>query len=98
MTDQRSGRFAIVPAQEAEDLHGSAHRSSTPILRPYQRDHVSRTYEEIAAGRRRILQVAPTGAGKTVTGSAIMRKMVGNSRRLTRAHARGVIRLRRCRG
>jgi hypothetical protein len=35
-----------------------------PRLRPYQRDVVDRIGVEVAAGRRRILIVSPTGSGK----------------------------------
>ena len=49
-------------------------RSGRPatVLRPYQADHVALTLEKIAAGDQRILQVAPTGSGKTVVASEIM--------------------------
>ena len=34
-------------------------------LRPYQEEIIRRAREEVARGRRRVLVVAPTGAGKT---------------------------------
>src|SRR5947207_1166637 len=43
-----------------------------PELRPYQADVIAKVDAEIAAGRRRILLVAPTGSGKTVIASAII--------------------------
>jgi superfamily II DNA or RNA helicase len=35
-------------------------------LRPYQRDVIAEIERIIAAGTRRIIAVAPTGAGKTI--------------------------------
>jgi DNA repair protein RadD len=43
-----------------------------PELRPYQREVMERFDAEVAAGRRRVLLVAPTGSGKTVIAGAIM--------------------------
>ena len=37
-----------------------------PALRPYQVDLIARVDAEVDAGRRRVLIVAPTGAGKMV--------------------------------
>lgn len=47
-------------------------------LRPYQSDVIRRVDDEIAAGCRRILIVAPTGAGKTVIAAAIIRAALQN--------------------
>jgi DNA repair protein RadD len=41
-------------------------------LRPYQLDVIERCRREVAAGRRRILLVSPTGSGKTLIASAIV--------------------------
>jgi superfamily II DNA or RNA helicase len=41
-------------------------------LRPYQADVIARIDAKIAEGFRRILLVAPTGAGKTVIAAAII--------------------------
>ena len=70
-----------------------AERSAgAPVLRPYQHDLLSRTYEAIATGRQRIIQAAPTGDGKTVTASEIIRQFVGRGRRvLFLAHRRELI-------
>jgi DNA repair protein RadD len=58
-------------------------------LRYYQSDICARFESEIAQGRRRILMVAPTGAGKTVIASAIIK---GVSRRaLVVAHRREIV-------
>jgi type II secretory pathway predicted ATPase ExeA len=43
-------------------------------LRPYQADVIARLREAIAAGQRRPLLVAPTGAGKTVIAAAIVER------------------------
>jgi superfamily II DNA or RNA helicase len=45
---------------------------TSPELRPYQRDVIARVNAEIAAGKQRILIVAPTGSGKTVIATAII--------------------------
>jgi superfamily II DNA or RNA helicase len=45
-------------------------------LRPYQVDIIGRFHDAVDAGRRRILLVAPTGAGKTVIASAIVHTAV----------------------
>ncbi len=61
-------------------------------LRPYQHDHVAATHAEIGVGRRRILQVAPAGAGKTVTVSEIIRQGVALGKHvLFLAHRRELI-------
>ena len=57
-------------------LTKAGRKPPTPALRPYQLDHVALTHAKIAAGHRRILQVAPTGAGKTVTAAEIIRQYV----------------------
>jgi superfamily II DNA or RNA helicase len=62
-------------------------------LRPYQRDVLERFDAAIARGAKRVLIVAPTGAGKTVIASALVRKaMAGRSRVLFLAHRRELIR------
>jgi len=61
-------------------------------LRPYQRDIIDRVYAEIAAGKRRLLLVAPTGSGKTVIAGAIIAGAVGRKKRvLFLAHRRELI-------
>jgi superfamily II DNA or RNA helicase len=47
--------------------------TAEPCLRPYQIDIIAQFHEAIAAGKRHILLVAPTGAGKTVIAAAIIR-------------------------
>ena len=43
-------------------------------LHPFQRDAVDQIEREISEERRRLLYVAPTGAGKTVVGAEIINR------------------------
>jgi superfamily II DNA or RNA helicase len=45
-------------------------------LRTYQTDVIADFEREVAAGRKRILLVAPTGSGKTVIASAVINRAV----------------------
>jgi superfamily II DNA or RNA helicase len=49
-----------------------------PRLRPYQTDVIDQLNAEVAAGRRRILLVAPTGSGKTIIAAAIIADALRN--------------------
>ena len=61
-------------------------------LRPYQSDVCIKFYDALAAGHRRILLVAPTGAGKTVIGCAIIKGYVDRHQSvLMLAHRREII-------
>lgn len=61
-------------------------------LRPYQVDAIHRLDEREAAGARRILLVAPTGAGKTtIAGFVILRALARGLRVLFLAHRRELI-------
>src|SRR5215211_588214 len=61
-------------------------------LRPYQDDVVAAFEREVAAGCRRIILVAPTGAGKTVIGSEIIRRARADGKHvLILAHRREII-------
>lgn len=63
-----------------------------PLLRDYQVDVITRLDVEIAAGRRRLLLVAPTGSGKTVIGSAVIADRVAAGQRvLFWAHRRELV-------
>jgi DNA repair protein RadD len=48
----------------------------TDILRPYQNDVIAEIEQAIAAGKRRIILVAPTGSGKTVIAAEIAKRAV----------------------
>ena len=39
---------------------------TVPELRPYQLDVIAKLERAIAAGKRKVLLVAPTGSGKTI--------------------------------
>ena len=61
-------------------------------LHPFQRDAVDRIEREISEERRRLLYVAPTGAGKTVVGAEIINRAVERHHRvLVIAHRREII-------
>src|SRR3954471_7023882 len=61
-------------------------------LRPYQGDVISRINAEIAAGRRRILLVAPTGSGKTVIAAAMIAEAAETGQHvLVIAHRREIV-------
>ena len=51
-------------------------------LRDYQVDVIARFREAVAAGRKRIMLVAPTGSGKTVVAGAVVRDAVDQRRRV----------------
>src|SRR3954471_21872732 len=61
-------------------------------LRPYQADVIARFWAAIDAGKRRVLIVAPTGAGKTVLAvSIILDALVQKGRVQFLAHRRELI-------
>jgi len=79
-------------ALAAAQIRGGGSVSSEPQLRPYQQDIIARIEAEIAAGRRRVLLVAPTGSGKTVIAGAVIKEAVSRSKRiLFLAHRRELI-------
>ena len=53
---------------------------TAPELRPYQREVIEQFHGAVAAGKRRVILVAPTGAGKTVIGADIIRTIARASR------------------
>ncbi len=68
------------------DVKGEVH------LRPYQSAAIARIHARIAAGARRILVVAPCGAGKTVCFSRVIADVVARGQRaLVVAHRRELI-------
>jgi superfamily II DNA or RNA helicase len=61
-------------------------------LHQFQQDAVAELERHIAEGRRRLLLVAPTGSGKTVIASELIRRWVAQYRRsLFLAHRREII-------
>lgn len=65
---------------------------SAPDLRPYQSDNIAEFHSSVANGARRIIIVAPTGAGKTVIGADIIRAyMRAGKPVLVIAHRREII-------
>ena len=53
-----------------------------PVLRDYQASAIEQLRELIAAGHRSSLLISPTGSGKTVTFSAIVRASVARGKRV----------------
>lgn len=65
---------------------------TVPELRPYQVDVIAKLEQAIAAGKRKILLVAPTGSGKTVIMAAVIDAVVAKRQRaLLIAHRREII-------
>ena len=61
-------------------------------LRPYQAEVITRISAAVAAGHRRILLVAPTGAGKTIVAAAMIQAQTAKRERvLFLAHRRELI-------
>jgi DNA repair protein RadD len=61
-------------------------------LRPYQADVIARFQAALAAGSRRVLIVAPTGAGKTILAVAIILDALNQGKRVQfLAHRRELI-------
>jgi superfamily II DNA or RNA helicase len=66
--------------------------SATLHLRSYQERGIAQIKAEIAAGRRRVLYVAPTGSGKMVTAASLIATAVLRGERvLFLAHRRELI-------
>jgi DNA repair protein RadD len=64
----------------------------TDILRPYQITVIAEIETAIAAGKRRIILVAPTGSGKTVIAAEIAKRAVDQHHYvLFLAHRREII-------
>ena len=61
-------------------------------LRPYQYKVISDLEPAIAAGRKRVIVIMPTGSGKTEVAAAIIKKAVAEQKRvLVLAHTREII-------
>ena len=56
--------------------------SAVPVLRPYQAEGIAALRAGVAAGKRRQLLVCPTGGGKTVLASALIRSALARCRRV----------------
>jgi DNA repair protein RadD len=56
--------------------------TDAPLLRPYQLEFIAAFEAAFEAGQRKILGVAPTGAGKTVIMAAIIARMVERHHRV----------------
>lgn len=62
------------------------------ILRPYQADVTAELERTVAAGKRRVIIVAPTGSGKTIIAAAIIRNAnAAGQSVLVLAHTREII-------
>jgi superfamily II DNA or RNA helicase len=62
------------------------------ILRPYQADVTAELERTVAAGKRRVIIVAPTGSGKTIIAASIIRNAnAAGQRVLVLAHTREII-------
>jgi superfamily II DNA or RNA helicase len=71
------------------ETQASTNSTATPDLRDYQSDVCARFESEVAQGQCRILLVAPTGSGKTVIASAIIKNAA--RRVLVVAHRREIV-------
>jgi DNA repair protein RadD len=61
-------------------------------LRPYQEDVIAEFHRVVALGQRRLIIVAPTGAGKTIIAAEIIkRKVAARQNVLVLAHTREII-------
>src|SRR5262249_106344 len=61
-------------------------------LRPYQHNVIADYEAEIAAGKRRIILVAPTGSGKTIIGAEIIKRTIAAHKTvLVLAHRREIV-------
>jgi DNA repair protein RadD len=69
--DSRPGQPLVSVTETSVRIQGSP--PSPARLRPYQTDVIAEYDRMVAAGRRKIILVAPTGAGKTEVSSAIIK-------------------------
>ena len=64
----------------------------TEDLRPYQDEFIAEWHDTVAAGKRKVIGVAPTGAGKTHIAAAIIQEAVDAGQRvLVLAHTREIV-------
>src|SRR6516162_6831468 len=86
--DSSPNKPASPPPQES-DSDSTEKPDGRPKLRPYQAEVIGRCQAEVAAGKRRVVLVAPTGSGKTVIAAALIRAAVDRGERvLFLAHRR----------
>jgi superfamily II DNA or RNA helicase len=83
-----------VPAEPVELLVACCRfrqcEAAVTELRPYQQDIIAEVEQQIAAGERRIIIVAPTGAGKTVIAGALINSAT-DKKVVVLAHTREII-------
>jgi DNA repair protein RadD len=98
MSSYDDGLGTIARAEAVDFIAGqrfdldSTSRSTAPELRPYQRDVIASVEREIAAGKRRVLLVAPTGSGKTVIAAVVVADTVARRERvLVLVHRRELV-------
>lgn len=73
-------------------VHPECGFGKSPTLRPYQRQFVVDTNTAFTAGRRRIIGVSPTGAGKTVVLAQLVADAVAQGLRvLVLVHRRELV-------
>lgn len=90
--EPESGREAIPSSEESQSLRPHPAGRQPPILRPFQIKAVDDVEAAIASGKRRLLLVAPTGAGKTVMLAELVRRTVGRGgQALVLAHRRELV-------
>jgi superfamily II DNA or RNA helicase len=58
------------------DEDSGTRKPKSAILRPYQESLLANIFDAVAAGCRRLMVQAPTGAGKTIIAASINRKMI----------------------
>lgn len=72
LTSDKVTLEAGVPRDACRPEEAASKTANRLRLRPYQAEVIARIDAEIASGVRRILVVAPTGAGKTVIAAAFI--------------------------
>src|SRR4051794_14921960 len=80
--DTPTGRVSAARGTALTIPDPNANVKTGPSLRPYQSEVIAKIAAEAAAGRRRVLLVAPTGSGKTVIAGEIVRNASEEGRRV----------------
>jgi DNA repair protein RadD len=90
--DQLDGSITCENNPAATDKQARRGGRAMTELRPYQNDVVGEFERTIEAGQKRIMLVAPTGSGKTVIASEIIKRAVARRHSvLVLAHRREII-------